>query len=60
MKNLQNLKGAQQLSKKEQQSINGGDHLTPPHITCITSGGTWSDGVIGGCVYDPIDPPQEE
>ncbi|WP_025666850.1 hypothetical protein [Aquimarina megaterium] len=43
MKNLLNLKGAQQLSKQEQKSVNGGvtkrppfcqNHLCPPDYCC--------------------------
>jgi hypothetical protein len=41
MKNLQNLKGAQRLSKKEQQSINGG---APP---CGYS--SWAQCDLSGC-----------
>ena len=38
MKNLRNLKGAQLLSKKEQQSINGGADFT---CYCGFTGGAW-------------------
>jgi hypothetical protein len=42
MKNLQNLKGAHLLSKKEQQSINGGTRCQdvsecPPLVGCESS-----------------------
>jgi hypothetical protein len=61
MKNLQNLKGAHLLSKQEQLSINGGDHLIDPEIDCITHGGNWVNiGTTGGCVYPPINPPKEK
>jgi hypothetical protein len=57
IENLSNLKGAQLLSKKEQQSISGGSHP----IDCEESGGIWTCvGSTCGCVYSPIDPPQEK
>ena len=60
MKNLRNL--GKILNKQEQQSINGGDHLTDPEIDCITHGGNWTCAGMFycGCVYPPIDPPKEK
>ena len=38
MKNLQNLKGAHQLSKKEQQTINGGNYIGGPCVNDLSCG----------------------
>jgi hypothetical protein len=35
MKNLLNLNGAQQLSKQEQKSVNGGHNCTNPSGACF-------------------------
>lgn len=43
LKNILNLKGAQQLSKKEQNAINGGDS---PYGVCTENG---CDNCVGTC-----------
>ena len=40
MKNIQNLKGAKALNKKEQKAINGGS-TTNAQLWCENSGGVW-------------------
>jgi hypothetical protein len=50
MKNLQNLKGAQLLSKQEQQSINGGD-LSGCTKNYIVGATNLPDGIYFEC-YD--------
>jgi len=59
LKNILNLSGAQQLSKNEQKSINGGHNcMTPrPHPSCICSNGKWVNPPGGHLCSDiVIDP----
>jgi succinate dehydrogenase/fumarate reductase-like Fe-S protein len=51
MKNLQNLKGAYQLSKNEQQSINGGAGGCITNFLCIS---TCTMGCVNNQYYDPM------
>lgn len=46
MKNLQILKGAKALTKKEQQSVNGG---SLSQWSCESSGGIWVCVGAGNC-----------
>ncbi|MEZ4780106.1 MAG: hypothetical protein R2816_00445 [Flavobacteriaceae bacterium] len=56
LKNILNLKGAQQLSKKEQLSINGGDNSCWTELECESQcnyGGWCGRNLVTDC-YDCV------